>query len=169
MSDYITLNCTSQVSNLLIYPHGAPTGGIIIPYDTLALLSQHRNSRPVTYDHPVDTNGDYCLLGELDPAERDQFIIGDSLDFGLNEDGTMTGKLRIDRELLAKFDIDLLNSLDKGNPSSVSEGFLGYATTIDENLPSVMTLIIVDHIALLPLGTIGACNQPSCKVQILSE
>lgn len=166
MSDYLTLNCTSQVSDLLIYPHGAPPAGIIIPYDTLALLSQHRNSRPVTYDHPRDAEGNYCLLGDLDPSERDQFIIGDSVDFRLNEYGTVTGKLIIDRVRLARLDMDLLTSLDEGKPSSVSEGYLGYATTIDENLPSIITLIIVDHIALLPLGVNGACNQPSCKVQL---
>jgi hypothetical protein len=85
----------------------------------------------------------------------------------------MQGYLLVDVEALEAKDKSLADHLVKGNPASVSEGWMGLVndspgeTESGDKYGRTVLFMINDHIAILPLGVEGACSQDmGCKVSV---
>lgn len=167
---YLKFKAVTQVADSIIFAHGSHEDGDFLPADTLDLFPKQRNGRPVTYDHPW--NGKEYVMCSDDKEIRANNSIG--FCDGFQFDGKqMEGYLLVDVEALEAKDKPLADHLVKGNPASVSEGWMGLVndssgeTESGEKYGRTVLFMINDHVAILPLGVDGACSQDmGCKVSV---
>jgi len=139
---------------------GAIGPPVYYPAETIAKSAHLWAGVAATIFHPVNAQGDYCLLASS-PANRQEWAIGD-IDSPFSKIGKLIGKIRLDVVKTNQKYPGLIEALDAGEPMDVSTGLLAtddgrpgqwggkkYAATITEIIP--------DHLALLP-GSQGACS-----------
>lgn len=131
--------------------------GVFVDSETIRHSLPSWNGRPVTFDHPVDSDGLPSLANDPDILENywAGWVFNAYMD---NED-----KLRAELWVAADLDQPMVNQIAEGQPIEVSTGYPGQAEPSEgsfngESFVMRQTEIYPDHLAILPSGKTGACS-----------
>lgn len=151
---------------------GAIGGPVYYPPEVIAASVPKWNGIAATVNHPINAQGDYCLLSE-NPEIKNQKSIGD-IASPFSKIGKLMGKIRLNVLKTNQTHPGMIEALDSGQAMDVSTGLLA----LDDGRPgqwngeryeASITEIIPDHLALLP-DQAGACSwQDGCGIRANSN